>query len=88
MKIAKVIAQDWALYDGSYELGHPFKVTLGEVVGFLVQEDDEKVVLSHHYFPRSEATDDVRRTTVIPKGMIIGEIKILEERSAKSKRQR
>lgn len=79
MKIAKVIAEDWALYDGTYELGYPFKVSIAEVVGFLIQEDDEKVVLSHQYFPRSDATDDVRRTTVIPKKMIIGEIEILKD---------
>jgi len=70
MNIVRVIAEDWAQYTSMTEIVFPFEVSVAEVVGFLVQEDNDKVVLSHQLFPRDDTTDDVRYTSVIPKKMI------------------
>lgn len=70
MKIVKVIAEDWAQYADQVEVTFSFKVSLGEIVGFLIQEDKDKIVIAHQLFPREDVPDDVRFTTVIPRKMI------------------
>ncbi len=70
MKIVKVIAEDWANYTDIIETTFNFQVSLGEIVGFVVQENKDKIAISHQLFPRKDTVDDVRYTTVIPKKMI------------------
>ena len=71
MKIIRVKAIDWTQYTGFVEVVDHFNLLEAQVVGFLVKEDDERIVLSHQWFERDGATDDVRYTTVIPKQMIL-----------------
>lgn len=78
MKIVKVIAEDWAQYSNTVEIVYPFQVSKAMVVGFVIKENDEKIVLAHQLFPRDDSVDDVRYVTVIPKKMII-EISELKE---------
>ena len=71
MKIVRVKAIDWTQYSGLTDITEPFSLIKADVVGFLVKEDKEKIVLTHQWFERGECVDDVRYTTVIPKKMIL-----------------
>lgn len=71
MKIVRVKAIDWTQYSGVTDINDSFSLLGADVVGFLVKEDKEKIVLAHQWFQREEIADDVRYTTVIPKKMIL-----------------
>ncbi len=65
--MAVACAKDWTLYNEQKPANDRFDVSIGYVIGFLVKEDDEKVVLSANVFTDGQ----VRETTVIPKENII-----------------
>lgn len=69
--VVAVLAKDWSLYSEQYEFEHEFDLIAGWIVGLLVSEDDEKIVIAHHWFP---VEDQVRRISAIPKGNIVERI--------------
>lgn len=80
MKIVKVTARDWAQYSEMVDVTYKFEPTVATVVGFIVQEDEDQLVLSHQLFPDKcrYSEDRVRYTTVIPKEMI-KDIEVLKD---------
>lgn len=71
MKVVRVKATDWTQYSNPTDISDDFLLLEANIVGFLVKEDKEKIVLSHQWFERHGSCDDVRYTTVIPKKMIL-----------------
>lgn len=69
LKFVTVLAKDWMFYEEQHEIEvENFKLLPVQVAGFLIHEDDEKLVIASHFF--SEA-NQVRHTTVIPQVNII-----------------
>lgn len=71
MPIVAVFAKDWAMHSEQAERKFDFDVICGWVVGLLVREDDDKIVITHEWFP---SDDHVRCTSVIPKLCILERI--------------
>lgn len=66
-QIVAVVATDWCYYEADRPISKPEKMfTLidGLIVGLLIYEDDDKLVIAHQYF---EEEEKVRHTTVISK---------------------
>ena len=66
-QIVAVVAKDWCYYENDRPIHNPGKMfTLidGLIVGLLLHEDDEKLVIAHQYFKEEEK---VRHTTVVSK---------------------
>lgn len=78
MKIVKVTAVDWTQYSELLDVNFKFELISAIVIGLVVHEDEEQIVVSHQLFPRSQSADDVRYTTVIPK-KVIKEIEVLQD---------
>jgi len=70
-----VCARDWQLYSDQRTIDENFDTAIGWVVGFLISEDDKKMVIASNYFQESPIAT-VRETTVIPKETIILKRKI------------
>ena len=68
MTIIAVYGRDWSRYTDQMDASADFSLMCGWVVGVLVREDDEKLVIAHHFFPRE---DQVRHTSVIQKSCVI-----------------
>lgn len=63
-----VLARDWGVYSEQIDAGHDFSLVYGWVVGVLIGEDDEKLIIAHHWFARD---GQVRHVTVVQKSCII-----------------
>lgn len=63
-KVVAVRAVDWGHTAGQMDVRDNFKLYEGWIIGLLVQEDEDKLVLAHNWF---EDAGDVRATTAIPK---------------------
>lgn len=59
-----VLATDWAYYESTLPRHHDFDSMDAMIVGFVLEEDDENIVLAHQVF---EGGKIVRHVTVIPK---------------------
>lgn len=68
MNIVAVYARDWAMLSEQMSADHDFGLMWGWVVGRLLREDDEKMVIAHHWFPKE---DQVRHTTTVQKSCVI-----------------
>ena len=68
MNIVAVYARDWGCYCAQIEAVHKFELVYGWVIGRLLVEDDEKLVIAHHWFPKE---DQVRHTTTVQKSCVI-----------------
>jgi hypothetical protein len=68
MSIVAIYARDWGVYSEQIDAGHEFGLIYGWVVGRLLREDDEKMVIAHHWFPKE---DQVRHTTTVQKSCVI-----------------
>lgn len=63
LEIVAVYASDWGMYSDQVSRDHPFQLVRGWVVGVLVGETPDQLVIAHHSF-----TDgDLRHVTTIPK---------------------
>jgi hypothetical protein len=65
--IVSITAVDWAIYTEQMPVKSEFKMIRGDIVGFLVQEDDDKIVLAMQWFQDG----DIRPTLVVPKVCIL-----------------
>lgn len=65
--VVMVCAKDWTLYNEQKSIYDKFEISIGYLIGFLIQEDKEKIVLAANYFEDGQ----VRETTVVPKEAII-----------------
>lgn len=63
-RLVALYAKDWGIYQETLHRSHDFVMVYGWIVGVLIAEDDEKIVLAHEWFP---GDNDVRHTSVIPK---------------------
>lgn len=68
MTVAVVMASDWCYYEQTKSIRDNFTAIDGFIVGFILDEDDEKLVLAHQVFKENES---VRHVTVITKSSII-----------------
>lgn len=62
-KVVVLEAIDWGIYTNQVSAKHEFDIVRGMVVGFLVSEDNEKIVLAPQWF----YDGDTRCTLVVPK---------------------
>lgn len=60
-EVVVVRANDWCHYEDIYPADHGFDLIDGLIVGFVLEEDDDKIVLAHQIF----GGDTVRHITVI-----------------------
>jgi len=65
--LVAVLASDWCYYETQAPIGSPFTAIDGIIVGILIHEDEEKIVLAHQVFPDDET---VRHVSVITKSSI------------------
>lgn len=68
LEVEVIHAEDWCYHPDQKNRYSEFDTIDAVIVGFLIYEDDEKVVLTHQWFP---GQDDVRHTSVITKHSII-----------------
>lgn len=68
MTVAVVMASDWCYYEQTKSIYDKFTPIDGYIVGFILEEDEEKIVLAHQVFKDNES---VRHVTVITKTSII-----------------
>lgn len=80
MKIVKLKVKDLAFYHNEKHYMTGFDYSVMEIVGFLVEEDKDKIVLAHQWF---EDSQEVRHTTVIPKECIMETYPIPNVKEAK-----
>lgn len=78
LEIVCLMATDWSYYEQQAHIDSPFDPIDGIIVGLLIQEDDEKYVLAHQWFPRE---GEVRHVTVITKTSVqeLHRLKIFED---------
>lgn len=67
LQVAVVFASDWCYYEQNKSIRDKFTPIDGYIVGFVLEEDDEKIVLAHQVFKENES---VRHVTVITKSSI------------------
>jgi len=65
--LVAVLACDWCYYEVQSPIDSPFTSIDGIIVGVLIHEDDEKIVLAHQVFPDE---GQVRHVSVITKSSI------------------
>lgn len=68
MEVAVVLASDWCYYEQTRSIYDKFTPIDGYIVGFVLEEDEEKIVLAHQVFKENES---VRHVTVITKTSIV-----------------
>ena len=66
-KIVHIRAVDWAMHYSQSESDENFDIIHGDIVGFLVSEDVEKIVLTQQWFDSGQ----VRQTIAVPKVCIV-----------------
>jgi hypothetical protein len=67
-QICCVLATDWSFYETQASIDSDFTPIDALIVGFVIHEDDDTLVMSHQYFPDQA---EVRHTTVITKSSIL-----------------
>lgn len=67
-EIVAVYASDWGAYCAQISREHEFELVRGFVIGELIAEDEQKIVIAHHAFDGGE----LRHTTTVPKVNVIG----------------
>lgn len=65
--LVAVLASDWCYYENQAPLTNRFTAIDGIIVGILIDEDDDQIVLAHQVFPDEE---QVRHVSVITKSSI------------------
>jgi len=65
--LVAVLASDWCYYENQSPLTNKFTAIDGIIVGILIDEDDEQIVLAHQVFPDEE---QVRHVSVITRSSI------------------
>ena len=70
--VIAVRAKDWAYYSQQADRTQEFSLMVGWVVGVLIQESEEALVISQNFFPLE---DQVRYTSVIQKREVIQEVR-------------
>ena len=70
--VIAVRAKDWAYYGQQTDRTQEFSLIVGWVVGVLIQESEEALVISQNFFPLE---DQVRYTSVIQKREVIQEVR-------------
>ncbi|MGD9381498.1 MAG: hypothetical protein PVI03_03560 [Candidatus Thorarchaeota archaeon] len=68
LEVWVVHATDWCYYEQSRGWNDKFTPIEGYLVGFIIEQDDEKIVLAHQVFKENES---VRHVTVVTKSSII-----------------
>lgn len=68
LEIVAVYASDWGAYCDQVSRDHEFVMVRGWVVGELVREDDQTLVIAHHSFTGG----DLRHVTTIPLANVLG----------------
>jgi hypothetical protein len=68
LEVWVVHATDWCYYEQSRGWNDKFTPIAAYIVGFIMEEDEEKIVLAHQVFKENES---VRHVTVITKSSII-----------------
>ncbi len=67
LQVVCVLASDWCYYEQTKSIRDNFTPIDGFIVGFVLEEDDEKIVLAHQVFKENES---VRHVTVVTKTSI------------------
>jgi hypothetical protein len=65
--IVHITAVDWAMHYPQSDSEETFDIIHAEIVGFLVSEDAEKIVLTQQWFDSGQ----VRQTIAVPKVCIV-----------------
>jgi len=68
LEVFVVHATDWCYYEQTRAIHDKFTPIDGYIVGFKLEEDEDKIVLAHQVFKEN---DSVRHVTVITKSSII-----------------
>ena len=68
--LIRIHAKDWNSYSGQVDINCEFKLSMNWLVGFLIHEDDEKLVIAAEVIDSCTPVD-VRYTSVIPKECIV-----------------
>lgn len=68
LEVVCVLATDWCYYEQTRSIHDKFTPIDGYIVGFVLEEDEEKIVLAHQVFKENES---VRHVTVVTKTSII-----------------
>lgn len=68
LEVYVVLATDWCYYEQTRSIHDEFTSIDGYIVGFLLEEDEEKIVLAHQVFKENKS---VRHVTVITKSSIL-----------------
>ena len=76
-RVIAVFAKDWNQYTSQRDYRSDFDVSKGWVVGWVIQENDEKLVLAQDWFPDLK---DVRDICVIPKETIIYQVELAKRK--------
>ena len=69
--IVAICANDWSIYQEQEDLREDFDLIPVWIVGMLIKEDKNKIVISHQHFLGSKET---RFTSVISKSSIMNRI--------------
>lgn len=71
MTVCIVEAVDWALYAEQISVKTKWNVIRGLLVGFLIEETADYIVLSPQLFSNDDGDDEVRCTLVVPRCCIL-----------------
>lgn len=69
MKIVYLKAKDWTLWDTEQSRNRQFFPTETQLVGWLIQEDKEKIVIAMEWIPNPFG-DDLRHVISIPRSCV------------------
>jgi hypothetical protein len=67
-QIVIVAARDWSHFGAQVDNDSVFDLIIGEVCGFLISEDEEKIVIAHERFVKE---NQLRHITAIPKANVV-----------------
>lgn len=68
MTIVAVYAHDWGCYCEQVDADYKFDLIYGWIIGKLIMENDDMIVLAHHWFDRE---NQVRHVTTVQKSCVI-----------------
>lgn len=68
LEVVCVLATDWCYYEHTKSIHDKFTPIDGYIVGFVLEENDEKIVLAHQVFKENES---VRHVTVVTKTSVV-----------------
>ena len=70
MKMIYLYAKDWQMWESTQNKNRQFFPAESHLIGWLIQEDREKVVIAMEYYP-SPYGDEIRHIISIPRKCII-----------------